>query len=87
MLPGCKAAAALSKTRQRPVALESDGDLTGEGVHAGGVVDGQHSNARGLFEEIDGASSKGLQLLSDLLVVEVTGAGVNDATAPSLHQP
>lgn len=57
---------------------------TREGIHAGGVVDGQHSNARLLFEEINGAPREGLQLLSDLLLIEAVDAG---AAAPSLQQP
>lgn len=61
--------------------------LTGEGIHAGGVVDGQHGDARLLFEQIDGASRKGLQLLPDLLLVEAMGAGVHAAPALSLQQP
>lgn len=57
---------------------------TGEGVHARGVVDGQHSDARLLFDEINGASREGLQLLSDLLLIEAVDAA---AAAPSLQQP
>lgn len=57
---------------------------TREGIHAGGVVDGQHSDAWLLFEEINGASREGLQLLSDLLLIEAVDAG---AAAPSLQQP
>lgn len=52
---------------------------TREGVHAGGVVDGQHSDARLLFEEINGTSREGLQLLSDLLLIKAVDA--------SLQQP
>lgn len=63
------------------------GHLTGEGVHARRVVDGQHSNARLLFEQINGASRKGLQLLSNLLRIEAMGAGVHAATALSLQHP
>lgn len=61
--------------------------LTGEGVHAGGVVDGQHSDARLLFVQIDGASRKGLQLVSDLLLAEAMDAGVHTAPALPLQQP
>lgn len=57
---------------------------TREGIHAGGVVNGQHSDARLLFEEINGASWEGLQLLSDLLLIEAVDAG---AAAPSLQKP
>ncbi len=60
---------------------------TGEGIHAGGVVDGQHSDARLLFEQINGASRKGLQLLPDLLLAEAMNAGVHTASALSLQQP
>lgn len=44
--------------------------LTREGVHARGIVDGQHSDPRLLFEQIDGASWEAPQFLSDLLPVE-----------------
>ena len=61
--------------------------LTGESVHAGGVVDGEHSHTRLLFEQIDRASGKGPQLLSDLLLVEVVDVGAHTATAVSVQQP
>ncbi len=60
---------------------------TRESVHEGGVVDGQHSNARLLFVQINGASRKGLQLLSDLFLVEAMDAGVHTAPALPLQQP
>lgn len=60
---------------------------TREGVHEGGIADGQHSDARLLFVQINGASRKGLQLLSDLLLVEAMDAGVHTAPALPLQQP
>lgn len=61
--------------------------LTGEGVHAGGVVDGQDSYTRVLFEQVNGASRKSLQLFSDLHLVEAMDVGVNKSAALSLQQP
>lgn len=61
--------------------------LTREGVHTRGVADGQDSYARVLFQQLDGASRKSLQLLSDLLLVEAMDTGVNTAAALSLQQP
>lgn len=55
---------------------------TREGIHARGVIDGQHCDARLLPQQINGASRKGLQLLSDLLLVEVVDSGAFSQQQP-----
>lgn len=57
-------------------------DRTREGIHARGVIDGQHSDARLLLQQVNGASRKGLQLLSDLLLVEVVDSGAFSQQRP-----
>lgn len=61
--------------------------LTREGIHAGGIVDGEHGDAGLLLEQVNGASRKGLQLLRDLVLVEAMDAGVHTTAAWSLQQP
>lgn len=74
-------------TKSALVNLQMYSHHTREGIHARGVVDGQHSDARLLFEQVNGASRKGPQFLSDLLLVEAMDAGIHTATALSLQQP
>lgn len=82
MLPGVKDIFRAMKYQSWALKKMQSFHLTREGVHARGVIDGQHGDARLLLEQINGASREGLQLLPDLLLVEAVDAG-----ALSLQQP
>lgn len=75
MLPGMKDKLRAMKYQSWALRKMQSFHLTGEGVHTGGVIDGQHGDARLLLEQINGASGEGLQLLPDLLLVEAVDAG------------
>lgn len=62
--------------------LQGRSGLTRESIHARGVIDGQHCDARLLPQQINGASRKCLQLLSDLLLVEVVDSGAFSQQQP-----